>query len=101
MAQDSYLVGWGKPLTRRERLRRVVILCASFARNVAYFRAGQSEPGSEVRGPTHAGPDNSTYTATPALPLVLMKVRRVKRDPDWFPVMSAVLPRAGTICPCA
>jgi hypothetical protein len=54
VAQDSYLVGWGKPLTRRERLRRVVILCASFARNVAYFRAGQSEPGSEVRGPTHA-----------------------------------------------
>jgi hypothetical protein len=41
-------------LTRRERLRRVVILCASFARNVAYFRAGQSQTGSAVRAPSHA-----------------------------------------------
>jgi hypothetical protein len=41
-------------LTRRERLRRVVILCASFARNVAYFRAGQSQTGSAARAPSHA-----------------------------------------------
>jgi hypothetical protein len=41
-------------LTRRERLRRVVILCASFARNVAYFRAGHSQTGSAARAPSHA-----------------------------------------------
>lgn len=28
-------------MTRRDRLRRVVILCASFGRNLAYYRAGQ------------------------------------------------------------
>ena len=39
-------------MTRRERLRRVVILSASFARNVAYFRAGQSQIGSEARAPS-------------------------------------------------
>jgi hypothetical protein len=39
-------------LTRRERLRRVVILCASFARNVAFFRAGQGQTGSAVRAPS-------------------------------------------------
>ena len=27
------------PLTRRERLRRAVILCADFTRNLAYYRA--------------------------------------------------------------
>ncbi len=31
-----------EPLTRRERLRRVVFLCAHFARNLAYYRAGIS-----------------------------------------------------------
>ena len=41
-------------MTRRERLRRVVILCASFARNVAYFRAGQSHTGPEVRTCSYA-----------------------------------------------
>jgi hypothetical protein len=40
-------------LTRRERLRRVVILSASFARNVAYFRAGQNQTGSAARSPSH------------------------------------------------
>jgi hypothetical protein len=30
----------------------VVILCASFARNVAYFRAGHSETGSAARAPS-------------------------------------------------
>jgi hypothetical protein len=44
----------GKQLTRRERLRRVVILCSSFAGNVAYFRAGQSQTGSEARAPSYA-----------------------------------------------
>lgn len=28
-------------MTRRDRLRRVALLCASFARNLAYYRAGQ------------------------------------------------------------
>jgi hypothetical protein len=32
----------------------VVILSASFARNVAYFRAGQSQTGAAARAPTHA-----------------------------------------------
>jgi hypothetical protein len=32
----------------------VVILCASFARNVAYFRAGQIETGAAARAPSHA-----------------------------------------------
>jgi hypothetical protein len=42
-------------VTRRERLRRVVILSASFARNVAYFRAGRSETGSAARVPSQPG----------------------------------------------
>ncbi len=29
-------------LSRRDRLLRAVILCSSFARNLAYYRAGQS-----------------------------------------------------------
>ena len=41
-------------MTRRERLRRVVILCASFARNVAYFRAGQGQADLEARAPPFA-----------------------------------------------
>ena len=32
----------------------MVILCASFARNVAYYRAGQSQIGSAARSPSHA-----------------------------------------------
>ena len=31
------------PLTRAERLRRVVILCCNFTRNLAYYHAGQRE----------------------------------------------------------
>lgn len=31
------------PMPRKDRLRRVVILCCHFARNLAYFRVGQSE----------------------------------------------------------
>jgi hypothetical protein len=55
VAQEGYLeLSRGKPLTRRERLRRVVILCASFARNVAYFRAGQSQTGAKARDPSYA-----------------------------------------------
>jgi hypothetical protein len=54
-AQESYIeLSRGKPLTRRERLRRVVILCASFARNVAYFRSGQSQIGLEARASSYA-----------------------------------------------
>ena len=41
-------------MTRRERLRRVVILCASFARNVAYFRAEQTQIGAAARARAHA-----------------------------------------------
>jgi hypothetical protein len=32
-------------LSRRERLRRVVLLCASFVRNLAYYRAGHGPHG--------------------------------------------------------
>ena len=31
------------PLTRGKRLRRVVIVCASFGRNLAYYRVGQEK----------------------------------------------------------
>jgi hypothetical protein len=31
--------------SERDRLRRVVLLCASFIRNLAYFRAGQDKEG--------------------------------------------------------
>jgi hypothetical protein len=34
-------VGTAPPMTRRDRLRRVVILCRNFAWNLAYYRAGQ------------------------------------------------------------
>jgi hypothetical protein len=32
-----------EPLTPRERLRRVVIVCASFGRNLAYYRVGHDQ----------------------------------------------------------
>ena len=35
-------------LSRRERLRRVVLLCSSFARNLAFYRVGQSNEGSRL-----------------------------------------------------
>src|SRR4029077_15474070 len=44
-----------------------------------------------IRGPTQAGHDNSTYTVTPAVPAVLIKVRRVKLTPDCFEDISARL----------
>jgi hypothetical protein len=31
------------PMPRRDRLRRVVILCRNFARNLAYYRAGRKD----------------------------------------------------------
>lgn len=35
-------------MTRKDRLRRVVILCCSFGRNLAYYRVGQSEHGKRM-----------------------------------------------------
>jgi hypothetical protein len=32
-------------LSRRDRIRRVVLVCSSFARNLAYYRAGQNPAG--------------------------------------------------------
>ena len=32
----------GRPVTKGDRLRRVVLLCAHFARNMAYYRAGHN-----------------------------------------------------------
>jgi hypothetical protein len=38
------------PLTRKERLRRVVLLCCHFTRNLAYYRVGNpGEPRSQNR----------------------------------------------------
>jgi hypothetical protein len=31
-----------RPLPRRDRIRRVVILCCDFPRNVTYYRAGSA-----------------------------------------------------------
>ena len=40
-------------MTCRDRLRRVVIVCASFARNLAYYRVGQEPGSSALHAPTH------------------------------------------------
>lgn len=40
-------------MTRRDRLRRVVIVCASFARNLAYYRVGQEPGSSALHAPAH------------------------------------------------
>jgi hypothetical protein len=41
-------------LTRSERLRRVIILCCNFARNLAYYRVGQSEPLKSLLNEAHS-----------------------------------------------
>ncbi|MDR3489795.1 MAG: hypothetical protein P4M05_33515 [Bradyrhizobium sp.] len=43
----------GEPMTRKDRLRRVAIICADFARNLAYYRVGQSQSGSAFHDPSH------------------------------------------------
>lgn len=40
-------------MSRKDRLRRVVLLCCSFARNLAYYRVGQSEYGKRLLAPSH------------------------------------------------
>jgi hypothetical protein len=40
-----------KVTTRRERLRRVTILCFSFVRNLAYYRTGNQYPGGWKTAP--------------------------------------------------
>lgn len=35
-------------LSKRDRLRRVIILCSSFIRNLAYYRAGQAQEVSSL-----------------------------------------------------
>ena len=40
-------------LSRRDRLRRVVILCRNFARNLAYYRTGQSPEYKSLLDPAH------------------------------------------------
>ncbi|HUN99017.1 MAG TPA: hypothetical protein VMU69_22650 [Bradyrhizobium sp.] len=44
-------------LSNRDRLRRVVVLCASFVRNLAYYRAGQGPHGRPLLNENvkHAG----------------------------------------------
>lgn len=41
-----------EPLTRRDRVRRVVLVCASFGRNLAYYRVGQVQ-GSDLHSESH------------------------------------------------
>ena len=43
--------------TRRERLRRVVLVCCLFARNLAYHRAGHESPMGWKDDPLHATAD--------------------------------------------
>jgi hypothetical protein len=40
-------------LTRSERLRRVIILCCNFARNLAYYRVGQAAPLKALLADAH------------------------------------------------
>jgi hypothetical protein len=40
-------------MSRRDRLRRVVILCRNFARNLAYYRAGQKAEHLPLLDPRH------------------------------------------------
>lgn len=40
-------------ISRRDRLRRVVILCRNFARNLAYYRAGQEVEHLPLLDPKH------------------------------------------------
>jgi hypothetical protein len=42
-----------KPMARRDRLRRVSLVCAEFARNLAYYRVGQSQSGSALLAMSH------------------------------------------------
>jgi hypothetical protein len=51
----------------------VVILCASFARNVAYFRAGQSQIGSAARSPSHASAAFWTQTSANFLDIAVLE----------------------------
>lgn len=39
------------PLTKRQRLRRVTLLCCHFVRNLAYHRAGRTSSGDYFLGP--------------------------------------------------
>src|SRR5258708_4899539 len=40
--------GGSKAVSQKDRLRRVVLLCAGFTRNLAYFRAGQEKEGQPL-----------------------------------------------------
>lgn len=40
-------------MPRRQRLRRVAILCYSFARNLAYYRVGQEDCSQPLTDPCH------------------------------------------------
>ena len=40
-------------MTRCDRVRRVVIVCASFVRNLAYFRAGKGQHGLRLLSDAH------------------------------------------------
>jgi hypothetical protein len=43
----------GRAMSRRDRLRRVVILCRNFARNLAYYRIGQQAEYKPLLDPGH------------------------------------------------
>lgn len=50
-------------MSRRDRLRRVVILCRNFAVNLAYYRVGQ-RPEHEILGNAHNAEANFWRTAS-------------------------------------
>jgi hypothetical protein len=42
-----------EPLPHRDRVRRVVLLCCAFARNVAYYRAGWADRAQPLLSELH------------------------------------------------
>jgi hypothetical protein len=40
-------------MTRKDRLRRTVLLCSSFARNLAFYRVGQAGPARKLLSASH------------------------------------------------
>jgi hypothetical protein len=53
LASKVFETGHRERLSRHDRLRRVVLLCSSFARNMAYYRAGQRPNGLALLNRSH------------------------------------------------
>ena len=77
------------PLPHRDRVRRVVLLCASFGRNAAYYRAGWGGEAQPLLSERH--PDTSFWRQVNANFLDMavldcascLATRRKPRAPVW------------------